>query len=202
MVAYGQGMVASGGYWLACSADYFVLDYGSNVGNIGVIFGPFTYYDVVLAEDGGILGGGIITQNGIEYNYITAGEYKDIGSPYRVMTEVEVQSLQKGVDNEYNQFVKHVADGRGLTEAEIKTNIKGLIYDNVEGERLKLIDESGNKFVAYDKIVEMAGLGDDYQIVRSGSAGGLGGFWGLFSTNSVSNPNWYEGQYLVYWGGF
>ncbi|HOU75720.1 MAG TPA: S49 family peptidase [Candidatus Dojkabacteria bacterium] len=203
VVAYGQGTVASGGYWLACSADYFVLDYGSNVGNIGVIFGPFAYYDVVLAEDGGILGGGVITQNGIEYNYITAGQYKDIGSPYRVMSETEVQSLQKGVDNEYNEFVKQVSEGRGIEELEIKSNIKALIYDNLEAERLNLIDESGNKYVAYQKIAEMASLGDDFQIIRDSSASGvIGSFWGMLGNNYDVNKNWYEGKYLVYWGGF
>lgn len=203
IVAYGQGTVASGGYWLACSADYFVLDYGSNVGNIGVIFGPFAYYNVVLAEDGGILSGGVITQNGIEYNYITAGQYKDIGNPYRVMSETEMLSLQKGVDNEYNQFVAHVSVGRGIDEAVIRNDIKALIYDNLEAERLNLVDESGSKYVAYQKIVEMTNLGDDYKIVRDSSASGVaGGFWGIVGVNSDTNKDWYQGKYLVYWGEF
>jgi protease IV len=72
--AHVEGLAA---YWAASAADKVIADYGSDIGSIGVIMGPFKYYNTVVNEDSGLFDGGVITQNGIESVSITAGKPKD-----------------------------------------------------------------------------------------------------------------------------
>lgn len=168
-----QGSGASGGYWIAASADKVTADFGSDVGSIGVIMGPFQYYNKVMAEDGGLLSGGIVTQNGIENTYITAGTSKDVGNPYRKLTEAEVTSLQKSINNEYDNFVRYVSEQRNIPEETIRTKIGAMIYDNKTALELKLIDQSASREDVYHELAEKVGIEDDFQVVREYSMPGF-----------------------------
>jgi protease-4 len=167
---YVEGMAASGGYWAAASTDKIIADYGSDVGSIGIIMGPFQYYDKPLAEDGGLLGGGIITQNGIQNTYITAGKSKDIGNPYRRMTDDELKLMQQGVNNEYDNFVSYVSERRDIPEATIRNQIGALPYDNKTALQYKLIDQTASREGAYEALAEEAGIQSDFAVVREESA--------------------------------
>ncbi len=167
--AYVGGMAASGGYWAAAGADTIIADSGTAIGSIGVISGPFKYYDGVTTEGGGLFMPTIETTNGIQTNYITAGEYKDIGNPYREMTEEERTTLQRGADNAYDQFVQFVARQRELSAETVRDNVKALIYDEVQAQQLGLIDEVGNQDEAYELVAGAAGL-SEYEVVRKDTA--------------------------------
>ncbi|QQR52839.1 S49 family peptidase [bacterium] len=171
--AFISGMGDSGAYWAAASTDKILADYGSDTGSIGVIMGPFEYYNKVIATDGGLLGGGVITQNGVEQTYITAGRSKDIGNPYRRLTGDEVALLQRQVNNEYENFVAYVASRRQLTADTIKNQIGALSYDNKTAKDLKLIDATANRDDAYSLLAEAAQVGADYTVVRSDSSTGF-----------------------------
>lgn len=162
--AHISGMGASGAYWAAASADKIIIDYGSDVGSIGVIMGPFQFYDKVLAEDGGILGGGVITQNGIENITLTAGKSKDLGNPYRRMTADETALLQKTVNNEYDSFVQYVAKQRKIAEPIIRDQIGAMIYDSKTAQELKLVDAVGSRQDAYEQLAVAANIKDDYYV--------------------------------------
>lgn len=165
--AHIQGMGASGAYWAAASADKIYVDYGSDVGSIGVIMGPFEYYDKPIATDGGILGGGVVTQNGVESMNITAGTSKDVGNPYRRLTAQELQSLQKMVNNEYDEFVGYVSKHRGISQADIREKIGAMGYDSKSALELKLVDKIGSRENAYYALAEKAGVKDDFHVVRT-----------------------------------
>jgi protease-4 len=164
--AYVQGTAASGGYWAISGADKIIADYGSDVGSIGVIMGPFQYYNTVLAEDGGLLSGGVVTQNGIESTYITAGKSKDVGSPYRKLSANEITMLQKSVNNEYDTFVQYVSEHRHIPEATIRDTIGAMAYDNKTAQSYKLIDKTGSRDDAYAALAKAAGIEDDFSIIR------------------------------------
>lgn len=170
--AHIQGTGASAAYWSAVSTDRVFADYGSAVGSVGVIMGPFEYYDKVVATDGGLLGGGVITQNGIESVYLTAGKSKDVGNPYRKLTADETAMLQKTVNNEYDGFVKYVSQRRGISEDVIRNQIGAMIYDPKSAVELKLVDNIGSRQQAYAALARAAGT-DDYSIVRRYSEPGL-----------------------------
>jgi protease-4 len=164
--AHISGLGASGAYWGAASADKVYADKGSEVGSIGVIMGPFTYFDKPLAFDNGILGGGIVTQNGIETVTITSGKSKDVGNPFRRMTGAEVAELQRQINNEYDGFVKYVSERRGIPDPTIRTQIGAMIYDTKTAAELKLTDGTLNRHETYEKLAEAAKVQHDYSVVQ------------------------------------
>lgn len=173
--AHIEGTGASGAYWAAASADKIFADYGSATGSIGVIMGPFEYYDKVLGTDGGLLGGGVVTQNGIQSIYLTAGTGKDIGNPYRKLTDAEIAALQKTVNNEYDGFVSFVSSRRNIPEPTIRGQIGAMIYDPKSAQELTLIDTIGSRQDAYDALANVAKHKDDYTIIRKQSSPGFVG---------------------------
>jgi len=155
--AHISGTGASGAYWAAASTDKILVDYGSDVGSIGVIMGPFQYYNTVLSEDSGLLGSGVVTQNGIESVTITAGKSKDVGNPYRKLTSDEIAALQKQVNNEYDDFVSYVSKRRGIDEATIRNQIGAMAYDQRTALAYHLSDATMNRQDAYDTLAKAAG---------------------------------------------
>ncbi len=172
--AYISGTAASGGYWAAVAADRIIADTGSSVGSIGVIFGPFKYYDTVTSETGGLFSGGVVTEKGIQTTYITAGRSKDIGNPSRQLTKQELASLQESVDDVYQMFVGEVAKGRSLSADEITGNIGAMIYSEQQAISRKMIDGVGSKQSVELELVAKAGIsGDDYQFVHPAQSSGI-----------------------------
>ena len=172
--AYIGGTAASGGYWAAVAADKVYADTGSSVGSIGVIFGPFKYYDTVTAEDGGIVSGGVVTEKGIQTTYITAGRSKDIGNPYRQLSQQEIASLQQSVDDVYGAFVKQVALHRDLSETDVTQNLGAMIYSEKQAIDRKMIDGVANRDEVQQLLATQAGLEEgSYQLVSPAGSGNL-----------------------------
>lgn len=164
--AYVSGLAASGGYWASLGADQIIADTGSTIGSIGVIFGPFKYYDSVVSEDGGLLAGGVVTENGIQTTYITAGRSKDLGNPYRQLTAEELATMQNMVNQSYEEFVARVSQLRGIEPGVIRNQIGALVYSEQQAKTLKLIDQVGNKHQAYQALAEKAGVAGNYKVTR------------------------------------
>lgn len=163
--AHIMGVGASGGYWSAASADKIYADYGSMVGSIGVIFGPFKYYKDVTGELFGL--DAVTTEGGIETYYITSGSYKDFGNSYRQMDEEEMKSLQEDTDRSYEDFVDFVSNSRKLSVNTIKNTIKALPYGEHKALELGLIDEVADEGAAYIDLADVAGISEDYQIIEN-----------------------------------
>lgn len=178
--AYVSGMAASGGYWAMAGADKIVADTGTSIGSIGVIYGPFKFYDGVTEENFGAFTGGVVTQDGIDTSYITAGIYKDVGSPYREMTAEEQAILQEGVDDAYTTFVDHVSKGREIAPDDIRFGIGAMIYGEQQAGRLGLIDAVGSKETAQADLLTTLGIeGEDFEFIMPASE--LGFLEGLMS---------------------
>lgn len=169
--SYVAGMAASGAYWVASGTDRIIADHGTVSGSIGVIYGPFKYYDKVVSEDGGSFVGGVVTQGGIETTYITAGKSKDVGNPYRKLTDFEITRLQTSVNDSYDEFVKHVSTQRGIPEETIREELGALIYGEAQAQKYKLIDAIGSKEEAFAALAEKVGIQEDeYKVMRSTGA--------------------------------
>jgi protease-4 len=173
VLAYVEGLSASGGVMSMVGADKIYAAPGSLIGSIGVIGGVLTYFDNPVALDGGLLGGGIVTKNGIQQTVISAGRSKDLGNPFRKPTEEELRVLRQGVNNEYNQFVRHVSKTRGISEQTIRSDMGALIFDNQTAQKYKLIDGTKSRTEAIAELAKQANVGSNYQLVRTGRRGGL-----------------------------
>lgn len=183
VLAFVAGLSASGGMYGMAPATEILADHGSLLGSIGVTMGAFEYWNGLIATDGGILGGGVTTANGIEFQPITAGRGKDVGAPYRPLTEEERTVLQESVDDIYDDFVALVAEARGIPEGTIREEIGALVYSNDQAQALGLIDGTANRQQAYDRAAELAGLqGRTWEVVRESSDISLfGGLFGRFT---------------------
>ena len=64
-------------------------------------------------------------------------------SPTREMTAEERKILQSMVNNMYNEFVRVIAEGRGMSEKEVRKLADGRVYDGRQAKQVKLVDEIG-----------------------------------------------------------
>jgi protease-4 len=123
-------MAASGGYYISAPADKIYASPETLTGSLGVIMQGVNY-------------AGLAEKYGVEFVTIKSGEFKDIMSPSREMTEEEKNILQTMINNSYEGFVDVIASGRGLSEEEVRTIADGRIYDGRQAKEIGLIDDFG-----------------------------------------------------------
>lgn len=105
--AFVEDVAASGGYWLAASADEIYVDASSVVGSIGVISAGFGAHD-------------FLERHGIERRVHTAGKSKSMLDPFRPEKEEDVERLNTMLEDIHENFIVHVRSRRGekLVESE------------------------------------------------------------------------------------
>lgn len=135
-----SSMSASGGVYATATADEIIADHGAMVGSVGVIFGPFTQYEGVIGTTGNILESGVTTTGGITSEYLSQGEGKDFGNPYRPITDDERAHYLEGLGNEYDNFVGFVAEHREIPESTITDEMGAHLFDPARAEEVGLID--------------------------------------------------------------
>jgi protease IV len=158
VLAHVQGMSASGGVYAMAGADRIVADHGSLVGSIGVVMGPFERFRDVVAIPGTLLEPGVTTQGGITEEYLTRGRGKDVGNPYRDMTEEERAVLGGNLDREYAAFVAWVSEARGIPAQTIVDDLGAYLFDGQAAVELGLIDDVMGREAAYRYAAELNGV--------------------------------------------
>ncbi len=167
IVVWIEGMSASGGVYSTVAADKIYAAPGSIIGSIGIIGFQFVYFDQPTALTGSLFQSGIETAGGIEVTVPHAGRGKDIGNPFRRVTDDEMKNIQNSLDTEYRAFVDHVATNRQVDAAQIIDVMGAGIFGNDQAESNGLIDGTKGREQAYDALAELAGvLEDGYQMVR------------------------------------
>lgn len=138
-------VAASGGYYIACASDLIVANPGTITGSIGVIM-EFTNLEELLKKIG------------VKGVVVKAGEYKDVGSPFREMAPNEKKIMQDVIDNVHQQFIKAVEEGRKLEHSSVIRIADGRIFTGEQALELKLVDRMGNLQDAIDMAAEMVGI--------------------------------------------
>ncbi len=146
-------IAASGGYYIACAADSVLALPGTLTGSIGVIL---QFPD--LRE--------VFRKVGIGMETIKSGDHKDMGSPFRQMTDSERNLLQEMVDDVYGQFVEVVALGRGMSKDSVRALADGRIFSGRQALMLGLIDRTGSYHDALAVAGGMGGMGDEPEITK------------------------------------
>ena len=141
-------MAASGGYYVSVMSDKIYANRNCWTGSIGVTLG--TMYDF----------SGLLEKYGIKVTTITSGANKAMGSSFEEMTEEQREIFQGLVDEAYDQFVGIVADGRGMSVAQVKKIADGRIYTAKQAADLGLIDGVCEEQEAKDLMVKDQKLGD------------------------------------------
>jgi len=143
---------ASGAYMISSQADLIVASPTSTVGSIGVI-----------AEIPNLAG--LLEKVGVEFTVLTAGEFKDAGSPWRSITETETALIQEEIDFAYEEFIRIVAEGRELPESRVREMATGWAWSGAEAMEMGLVDELGTYNDALDHAADLGGIDGDYEIV-------------------------------------
>ncbi|GAB3061097.1 signal peptide peptidase SppA [Virgibacillus ainsalahensis] len=122
---------ASGGYYIAAPANKIVAHPATLTGSIGVIMESINFAE--FADD-----------LGVDFNTITSGEFKDIMSASREMTDEERDILQTMIDDMYGDFVDVIAEGREMSEDRVRELGDGRVYTGSQAHELDLVDELGS----------------------------------------------------------
>ena len=132
VVAAFMGVAASGGYYLASACDAIVAHPTTITGSIGVIS-----MHVSLV--------GLMEKIGVKVEALKSGANKDMGSPFRTMTDEDKKLLQGLIDQFYDRFVCVVTEGRKgrLTESQVRTLADGRVYTAQQALDTKLVDRIG-----------------------------------------------------------
>ncbi|MBU1713390.1 MAG: signal peptide peptidase SppA [Proteobacteria bacterium] len=145
IVASMGAIAASGGYYVAAGTDGIMANPGTITGSIGVIIG-YTNFEEILQKIG------------LYPVVVKSGEYKDMGSPVRKMTEREKKLLQEFVDSTHRQFVAAVAEGRKMDPAKVRAIADGRIITGEDAKSLGLVDRLGNIEDAIEWAGRMGGI--------------------------------------------
>lgn len=139
---------ASGGYYVAVSADKIIAHPTTVTGSIGVIM-------LNLSVEG------LLQKIGVKDTSIKTGEHKDMGSPLKAMTDEERRIFQGVMDTLYERFLTVIAENRkALTLEKLKTLADGRIYTAKQALEHGLIDQIGYLDEAISLTKEEAGLAE------------------------------------------
>lgn len=168
-------MAASGGYYISAGAKKIFASEETLTGSLGVIMQGINYE-------------GLADKYGVDFVTIKSGQYKDIMSPTRQMTEEERQILQKMIDNSYEGFVKVISEGRNMTTDQVKTIADGRIYDGRQAKELNLIDGFGYLEDVVKQLKEDEKL-KDAKVVRYTDSIGFGSLLNMKVQNLIAGDS-------------
>ena len=128
-----EDVAASGGYWLACSADEIYLDLNSIVGSIGVISPGFGFVD-------------LIKKIGIERRVYTSGKSKSFLDPFKEEKKEDIDRLKNIQEQIHENFIDYVKKRRGtkLSTSNEDEVFSGLFWVGKKGVELGLADGVGS----------------------------------------------------------
>jgi protease-4 len=153
-VVISMGSVAaSGGYYIAAAGDRIIANPGTLTGSIGVKM-EFANIEKLLEKIG------------VKGMVVKAGEYKDVGSPYREMTAKEREMLQSVIDDVHSQFIEAVAQGRNLPVTEVRSIADGRVFTGRQALALRLVDQLGDLEDSIQVAAELAGIKGKPKVVR------------------------------------
>ncbi|MBD5233377.1 MAG: signal peptide peptidase SppA [Bacteroidales bacterium] len=123
---------ASGGYYISCGADTIFADATTLTGSIGV-FGMIPDFSGLVTDKLGV------TFSTVQSNPNAVGL-----SAVAPMTPSMAAAMQRSVENTYDLFTRRVAEGRGMTQDEVKAIAEGRVWVGSKAVELGLVDHLGS----------------------------------------------------------
>lgn len=153
-IVASMGVVAaSGGYYIACAADSIVANPGTLTGSIGVVM-SFANTEALFRKIG------------IQVEVVKTGEYKDLGSINRPLTEEERRLVLGLLDDVHNQFVEVIAQERSMSVDEVRLIADGRLLTGRQALDLRLVDRLGDLRDAIGIAARLAGIKGEPSVIR------------------------------------
>lgn len=150
VIASMSSVAASGGYWIAASADEIWAAPTTITGSIGV-FSMFFTGEKALAEIGVFNDGYHTTE--LPIIDVTRG----LGDDAR-------EVIQLSVDKFYRDFVSMVAEARGMTYEQVHAVAQGRVWTGAKAQQLGLVDQLGELHQAIEAAAARADI-SDFEVV-------------------------------------
>ena len=133
-------VAGSGGYYIAMGADRIFADPGTITGSIGVVGGKFAL-------------SGLYNKVGITTDVISRGKNSGVLSSTHAFNENERDSMQRLLNDVYDQFTTKAAKGRKMDHAKLEKLARGRVYTGSAALKIGLVDELGtlDDAIAYAK---------------------------------------------------
>ena len=130
--AYVEGMCASAGMYIACTADKIYASSDSIIGSVGVRLGPVFNFSEAM------------TKVGVSQITLIEGKDKDSLNPFRPWAPNEDADIRAVMDVLYDRFLTIVSDARPkLTKEKLINDYGAHIFAANKAEELGYIDASG-----------------------------------------------------------
>lgn len=124
-------LAASGGYYISCAADRIFAQPNTITGSIGV-FGLVPNLQKMLEN-----------KLGITMDTVNTNKYSDLGTGLRPVSEREYTYILNSVERVYDTFTKRVAEGRGMSQANVDSIGQGRVWTGADAIKIGLVDELG-----------------------------------------------------------
>ena len=133
----------SGGYYVSMAAKKIFANTETTTGSLGVIM------SFVSAQK-------YLNDHGIKQETIRSGEQKAIGGLLEDLPESTRKIYQEQNKEAYDRFVKAIAQGRNMSEDEVRKLADGRTYTGTQAVENKLVDKIGTEedlinFIKEDK---------------------------------------------------
>ncbi|MDM7992384.1 MAG: signal peptide peptidase SppA [Candidatus Fermentibacter sp.] len=143
------GVAASGGYYMACGADSIFADDFTITGSIGVIGGK-------------IAAGDLLDRIGVDVETVSPYPMADMFSIFSRFSDAQRENVEESVGHCYDLFTQRVAEGRGMTPAQVDSIGRGRVWSGSDAVEIGLVDRIGGLADAVRCAAGMAGLDDDW----------------------------------------
>jgi len=139
----------SAAYWAASGADIIFASQNSDVGSIGI---TMSYLDNVKQNQ----------EEGLTYNQISFGKFKDAGDPNKPLTNEEKQLFVRDAEIIYENFIQAVVENRGLDIEKVRKLADGSSMLGEMALQNGLIDQIGGMSEVKEYLKEK--IGEDIEV--------------------------------------
>jgi protease IV len=146
-------VAASGGYYIAASADEIWAHPSTITGSIG-IWGAIPTFQNTLKKVG-------VNVDGVGTTHLSGQLRVD-----RPLGEDAKKLLQSFMERGYEEFLARVADGRDKSRDEVHAIAQGRVWIGTDAKTRGLVDQLGLFDGAVQSAARRAELGDDFEVLR------------------------------------
>jgi len=140
VIAIIRDIGASASLWAISSADKIYASENSTIGSIGV---TSSYMSNAIKNK----------KDGITYEALSSGKFKDSGSPDKELTTEERALILRDINLAFNNFVKAISLNRNIDIGKVKSVADGSTFLGTKAKELGLIDEIGG-LIDVEKYIE------------------------------------------------
>lgn len=145
VVVSSAAINASAAYEISSQADYIYVAKSTAIGSLGAAMQVTDYSQ-------------LMKMLGINIEDIVSSEGKDSSYGTRPLTDEERAQYQHQVDQICQVLIENVAEGRGMTVAQVKELATGLTFTGIDAVSNGLADQIGTLEDACDKAAQLAGM--------------------------------------------